>query len=185
MVRKIIQIGDNRLLEESKEISKEELNSKEIKQIAEDLVDTIKHYNETAAGLSAVQIGVMKRIFAVKIEKEDSEEVEYKVLINPEIEKQSTETTIVWEGCMSISSKNQRLYGPVERSKEVRIKYTDLQGNTQRIQAEEFYSHLLLHEMDHLDGKLFLQYVSNPENLWNEEDLDKYLEQYNKFPPVV
>ncbi len=185
MIKDIIQIGDERLLIPSVEIAREKIDSKETRNLANDLVDTIKAHEDSAAGLSAVQIGVMLRMFVIKVENEETDVINYITIINPEIVDQSSETSIIWEGCMSINSKNKRLYGPVSRAKYVKINYYDLEGEFKTIEGEDFMSHLLLHEIDHLNGKLFLQYIDNPENLWDEDSLDEYIDKNDKFPPII
>lgn len=184
MVKKIIQIGDERLLQISEKIKVEDIDSDEIQSLATDLLDTAKAHEDSAAGLSAVQIGILKRMFVVKM-TDDEDNVSYEILINPEIVEQSREQSVVWEGCMSISAGKKRLFGPVSRSKKVLMSYYDLNGEKQEIEGKDFYAHLLIHELDHLDGKLFLQYVENPKNLWDEKELDKYMDKYGKLPPVV
>jgi peptide deformylase len=189
MIKPIIQLGDDRLFEESELIEKGSISSGKVQEVAQDVLDTLKHHRDSAAGLSAVQIGILKRIFVVKrydlYDGENDDEYQYETLINPRIVKGSSLETIEWEGCMSISSGNLRLYGPVSRSKETEVEYMNLNGEIKRIKGEKFFSHLLLHEMDHLNGKLFLEYVDNPKNIWNEEELDNYLDEYKKFPPIV
>ncbi|MCA9380723.1 peptide deformylase [Candidatus Dojkabacteria bacterium] len=182
MNKKIIQIGDERLLQASESVEESSIQSEEIQNLIKDITDTIKANKDSAAGLSAVQIGILKRIFVVK--DNDDTKTFYRAFINPEVIEQSRETTIEWEGCMSINSNNKRLYGPVERSKVVTIKYLDENGIQREITEKNFRSHLLLHELDHLNGKLFLQYVDNPENIWNEDELDTYLDKYQRFPEI-
>lgn len=191
MIKDIIQIGDDRLFEISEPIEKDEISSKEVQTLAVDVMDTLKHHASSAAGLSAVQIGVLKRLFVVKrydLEKEGSDDdadLPYEVLINPKIIKASHDETIEWEGCMSISSEKSRLYGPVSRSKTVKLEYLDLNGKVKHIAGTNFFAHLLIHELDHLDGKLFLEYIDNPKNIWKAEELDEYMDVNRKFPKVV
>lgn len=182
MNKKIIQIGDQKLFQISEEVEKSEIKSESIQNLIKDLHDTLNAHEGTAAGLSAVQIGALKRVFVIK-EKDKSGEI--LTLINPEITKQSSDTTIEWEGCMSINNGNKRLFGPVPRSKSVTMKYLDINGIQREITGVKFMAHLLLHELDHLDGKLFLQYVTNPENIWDEEELDEYLENNERFPDII
>ncbi len=189
MIKQIIQLGDPRLNQVSEAIRPDEIPSKEIQDLAKDLLETCLKHKEEAAGLSTVQLGVLKRMYVVK--RVDLETIEkggvdqWEVLINPKIIKQSKETTSEWEGCMSISSDDNRLFGPVERSKVAEIEYLDLNGNKNKLTAKNFFAHLILHEQDHLEGKLFLSYVKNPKNIWKEDDLDKYLKEFKKFPKVA
>lgn len=190
MVKDIIQIGDKRLLEVSEPINPKDISKGEIQELADNLTDTLLYYNKQAAGLSAVQLGVLKRMFVVKrYDLNDTDEetsaTELEVMINPEITIIDNEKIIEWEGCMSISNNKHRLFGPVARPDSVKVKYLDLAGEEQEIEAREFFAHLLQHEMDHLEGVLFLSYISNPKNIWSEEELDRYIEQYKRMPEVV
>jgi len=187
MKKEIIQIGDKRLNEVSETINEGLISSGSIQDLAKNLVDTIKAHEGSAAGLSGVQIGDLRRIFVVKdlSKSEFDENPNYIVMINPEITEVTEEIGTEWEGCMSINSGDQRLFGPVDRPYGVRVEYTNLNGDKKTIEAEGFFSHLLQHEIDHLEGRLFLSYISNPKNIWKEDQLDSFIKANNKFPPVV
>ncbi len=205
MVKEIIQLGDPRLLKTSEKIDLNQIKTQAIQNLAKDLLDTVKKHEDSAAGLSAVQIGELKRIFVVKdLRKEDlfetktddSAKIKYdslleqsraegfEIVINPKVTYLSKKLSTEWEGCMSISSRNQRLFGPVSRADEVRIEYYDLDGKKKNLTAKDFFSHLIQHELDHLNGILFLKYIENPTNIWSEDDLDDYLSKYNRFPKI-
>jgi peptide deformylase len=187
MIKKIIQIGDSRLLEESEEVEANQISNGEIQELGQDILDTTKFHVNSAAGLSAVQIGVLKRMYVVKrTDLEESSDIDqYELLINPEITYMSKEKEVKWEGCMSISDGDQRLFGPVERSRVVEIEYLKIDGSSAKMNAEGFFSHLIQHEQDHLNGILFLTYIDNPKNIWKEDELDDYLNKHQEFPPIV
>lgn len=187
MVKKIIQLGDKKLNLVSEEVKKSEISSRETQELVSNLYDTLDSNREVAAGLSAVQIGELKRIFAVKRLdlKNDNEAEEIEILINPEIEVLDETLNLEWEGCMSISNQNRRLYGPVSRPRTVKVHYYDINGVEQSIIATGFFSSLMQHEYDHLEGILFLKYVTNPKNIWNEDELNAYLDTYKQFPKAV
>lgn len=182
MVRDIIQLGDKRLNQVSKEVIPHEIKSERIQSIIKDTIDTVKAFPEEAAGLSAVQIGELERIFVVKRVDISSDTDRYDVIINPKVIFSSKDKSVEWEGCMSISSENLRLYGPVERSRVVEIEYLDENGDKKVLKGKGFFSHLIQHELDHLNGKLFLAHVKDPNNVWNEEKLDAYLDKYGSLP---
>lgn len=184
MIKDIIQLGDKRLNQVSKEVIPHEISSDRVQAIITDLLDTVKAHNNEAAGLSAVQIGELDRIFVVRRVDIASDTDRYDIMINPEVIFQSKDTSVEWEGCMSISSENLRLYGPVERSRVVEIKYLNENNEKKSIKAKNFFSHLIQHELDHLDGKLFLSHVKDPANIWNEEKLDAYLDKYGSMPTL-
>lgn len=184
MVKHIIQIGDEILLKRSVSIDKSEIASSEVQSLIDDLFDTCEYYEEEAAGLSAVQIGTLKRVFLVRrvdIDRELEQPI-WEEMINPEIENIDSSLSTEWEGCMSINRKGEKLFGPVKRPRKIKVTYTDREGNQKSLEADGFFSHLIQHELDHLNGTLFLKYVENPENIWREKELDRYLREHNSFP---
>lgn len=182
MIREIIQIGDARLAQPSQAILPKKITSDEVQALIQDLVDTCQSYGDETAGLSAVQVGVLKRVFVVR--RIDLEPEEWEVMINPEVEVLDNRQTEYWEGCMSIGAGDSRLFGPVARAKRVKVKYLDRNGQAQELEAADYLAHIILHEDDHLEGKLFLQYISNPQNIWKGGDLDEYLEKHGHYPEV-
>jgi peptide deformylase len=124
-----------------------------IKQLAKDMLDTM--YDAPGIGLAAPQIGEMKRIVVMDLAKED-EPADPIVMINPEILKFSDETVTTEEGCLSIPE----LYYDVERPAEVTVRYTDLEGKTVEREAKERFAICVQHELDHLDGVLYIDYLS-------------------------
>jgi peptide deformylase len=187
MVREIIQIGDKRLAEKSQPVEESEVLSREIAELIQDLKDTCNVEPDTSAGLSAVQIGVLKRVYIVRridIEKEDDEPI-WEAMINPEIETEGKQTSIIWEGCLSVGEDQNRLFGPVSRHTYVTVRYLNEKGERKELKAKGFFAHILQHEQDHLDGVLFLKYIKTPENLWKLEDLDAYITENEHYPPIV
>ena len=124
-----------------------------IKVLAADMLETM--YDAPGIGLAAPQVGEMKRIVVMDLAKE-GETPEPLVMINPEILKYSEETTVTEEGCLSIPE----LYYDVERPAEVTVRYTDLEGNTVEKDATDRLAICIQHELDHLDGVLYIDYLS-------------------------
>ena len=124
-----------------------------IKQLARDMLETM--YDAPGIGLAAPQIGEMKRIVVMDLAKEDEPKNPI-VMINPEILKFSDETVTTEEGCLSIPE----LYYDVERPAEVTVRYTDLDGKVQEVEAKERFAICVQHELDHLDGVLYIDYLS-------------------------
>ena len=124
-----------------------------IKVLAADMLETM--YDAPGIGLAAPQVGEMKRIVVMDLAKE-GETPEPLVMINPEILKYSEETTVTEEGCLSIPE----LYYEVERPAEVTVRYTDLDGNTIDKDATDRLAVCIQHELDHLDGVLYIDYLS-------------------------
>ena len=125
----------------------------DIKQLAKDMLETM--YDAPGIGLAAPQIGEMKRIVVMDLAKE-GDEPEPIVMINPEILKFSDETVVTEEGCLSIPE----LYYDVERPAEVTVRYTDLEGKTVERDADDRLAICIQHELDHLDGVLYIDYLS-------------------------
>ncbi|MFW5968572.1 MAG: peptide deformylase [Persicimonas sp.] len=125
----------------------------EIKQLVDDLIETM--YDANGVGLAAPQIGVTKRITVIDVSDPEAEEREPIVLINPEIIEEEGELT--WEeGCLSFPG----LYGDVERAAKVKVRALDRDGEPYEIEGEELLSVALQHEIDHLDGVLFIHRMS-------------------------
>lgn len=189
MVKKIIQIGDSVLLSRSKDVDITKGISRETKQTARDLIDTCMSDLQSSAGLSAVQIGILERIFVARKPNEqggfDFDSIEWDVFINPTIEIIDSSVNTEWEGCLSVGKGGERLFAPVSRPNKVKVTYTDLDNNKKSVIASGYYAHILQHEMDHLNGVLFLKHVTNPENIWKEEALDKYINRFGHYPEVV
>lgn len=148
--RPILILPDQRLRQVADPIEKIDDS---IKALAADMLETM--YDAPGIGLAAPQIGEMKRIVVMDLAKE-GETPDPLVMINPEILKYSEETTVTEEGCLSIPE----LYYDVERPAEVTVRYTDLDGNTIDKDATDRLAICIQHELDHLDGVLYIDYLS-------------------------
>lgn len=130
-----------------------------IRQLVDDMVETM--YDAPGIGLAAPQVGVTKRITVIDIQRSDEEgeevpESELHVFINPEIIERDGQIT--WEeGCLSIPG----IYEKVKRSERVVVRALDRDGEPFEIEAEELLAVALQHEIDHLDGVLFLEHLSH------------------------
>jgi peptide deformylase len=125
----------------------------EIKTLAKDMLDTM--YDAPGVGLAATQLGVMKRVVVMDLAKE-GDAPEPIVMVNPEILKFSEDTAVSEEGCLSIPE----LYYEVERPAGVTVRYTDLEGKAVTTDATERLAVCMQHEIDHLDGVLYIDYLS-------------------------
>lgn len=124
-----------------------------IRQLARDMLDTM--YDAPGIGLAAPQIGELKRIVVMDLSKEDEPKAPI-VMVNPEILKFSEDTVTSEEGCLSIPE----LFYDVERPAEVTVRYTDLDGKTVDLDAADRLAICVQHELDHLDGVLYIDYLS-------------------------
>lgn len=112
-------------------------------------------YEAPGIGLAAIQIGEPKRVVTLDLAKKD-EEKQPQVFINPEITWSSDEKSVHEEGCLSIPE----YYEEVERPARVRLRYTDLDGKVHEEDAEGLFATCIQHEIDHLNGVLFVDYLS-------------------------
>ena len=105
-------------------------------------------------------------------------------MINPEIVKEGQTRSIFWEGCLSVGIGDDSLFGPVDRPNEIMVRYQDRNGNTKNLNVSGFFAHEIQHEKDHLNGIIFLKYVTNPQNIWKRGKLDKYFDEFGDYPDV-
>jgi peptide deformylase len=126
-----------------------------IRRLIDDMIDTL--YEANGAGLAAPQVGIPLRLIVIHLPDEDSEEI---VLINPEIIKRSGEREVT-EGCLSIPGYT----GKVKRAVTVTAKGRDENWKEVRIKADELLAQALEHEIDHLNGVLYIDHLESPENL--------------------
>jgi peptide deformylase len=125
----------------------------ELAKLAQDMLDTM--YDAPGIGLAAPQIGVMKRIIVMDCVKDPAEAPRPIVLFNPEIIWSSEDRSSYEEGCLSIPDQ----YAEVERPAEVRVRWMGLDGAVQDEQFAGLWATCVQHEIDHLDGKLFIDYL--------------------------
>ncbi|MBY5651137.1 peptide deformylase [Rhizobium leguminosarum] len=125
----------------------------DLQRLAGDMLETM--YDAPGIGLAAIQVGVPRRMLVIDISRE-GEEKQPQVFINPEIVKSSDERSVYEEGCLSIPD----YYAEVERPATVSVKYLDRNGKEQTVEADGLLATCLQHEIDHLNGVLFIDYIS-------------------------
>jgi peptide deformylase len=125
----------------------------EIRKLADDMLETM--YDAPGVGLAAIQIGVPLRMVTMDVSKTEGERHPM-VLLNPEIIWASEEKRVYEEGCLSIPE----YYEEVERPDRVRFRYMNLQGETIEQEAEDLMATCVQHEIDHLNGVLFIDHLS-------------------------
>ena len=147
-IREIRKDGDDILKKKSKEI---EVIDEKIKQLGQDMLDTM--YKNDGIGLAACQGGMLKRmiVYDIRYIEEDAKK-EGHILINPKITSRSKAMIEVEEGCLSFPD----LYKNVVRHEKVTVEYTDINGKKKKINAKDIEAVVLQHEIDHLDGIVFL-----------------------------
>ena len=124
-----------------------------IRKLAEDMLETM--YDAPGIGLAAPQIGVLDRIIVMDCVKDEDQALNPMVLINPEIIAASEETNVYEEGCLSIPDQ----FAEVTRPKQVQVRWMDLNGGEQTHEFDGLWATCVQHEIDHLNGKLFIDYL--------------------------
>ena len=172
MIRDIVTVGHPVLRERAREVAPDELASPRTQEFIDDLIDTMRNAN--GAGLAANQIGLPIRIAAIEVG--DNPRYPYKpripltVVVNPIIEPIDDETVEINEGCLSVPN----LRGTVSRHVNVRVRYLDRDGNTHDEVKRGLTAGTFQHECDHLDGKLFLDRVTDPTTFTTWEQFERF-----------
>jgi peptide deformylase len=125
----------------------------ELRRLADDMLETM--YDAPGIGLAAPQVGVLKRLLVMDCVKEEGAAPRPMVLFNPEILWASEETNTYEEGCLSIPDQ----YADVERPAEVKVRWLDRDGKVQEEHFTGLWATCVQHEIDHLNGKLFIDYL--------------------------
>ncbi len=162
-IRKIRIIGDSILEKKSRPIKKLDERTK---TLIEDMLDTM--YDANGVGLAAPQVGVLKRIITIDVSEERGKPL---ILINPEIIDSSGEQ-MDFEGCLSVPGQS----GQVERPNYVKVKAFDENMEEIIVEGEELLARALCHEIDHLDGKLYVDKVIGDIVYTDIEDSEDILE---------
>jgi len=149
-VRDIIVLPDKRLRLVSEPVKRIDAG---IRKLVEDMFETM--YAAPGIGLAGIQIGVAKRVVTMDLSKKEDQH-KPQVFINPEIIWESDEKTIREEGCLSIPE----YYEEVERPSEIKVKYLDLDGKPHEIEAKGLLATCIQHEVDHINGVLFIDHIS-------------------------
>ena len=124
-----------------------------LRAFADDMLETM--YDAPGIGLAAIQVGVPRRMLVIDLAKED-EPKNPLVFVNPQILATSDEPSLYEEGCLSIPE----YYAEVERPASLTVRYQDLDGKTQELEADGLLATCLQHEIDHLNGILFIDHIS-------------------------
>ena len=157
-LRKIVEQGDPCLSKVCRPVT--EFNGR-LHELLDDMLETLADAN--GAGLAAPQVGVLRRVCIVI----DMDSEEYIELVNPEIIAQSGEQTGL-EGCLSVPGK----WGIVTRPNYVRVRAQDRDGNWFEVEGEDMTARCFCHEIEHLDGHLFVEHT---DHLLTEDELEEYI----------
>ena len=174
-VRTILQLGDPGLREVASRV--EDPAASEIRSLIVDLSDTLAYWRASTGygrAIAATQIGAAKRVIFLKLPG-----AEPWPLINPEITWRSTDKIVVWDACLSFLS----IFMQVERHREIVVRYQDLHGERKEIRAgeERNLSELLQHEIDHLDGILAVDRITDIRTLCTREEFEKRYRAHSPY----
>lgn len=161
--REVLQLGNPVLREVCAPV--EEPSSPEVATVVADLQDTLAHWRATTGygrGVAAPQIGVLKRIVFLNVDKPWP-------LINPSVIEHSNDTMVVWDGCLSFLC----VFLQVRRYSWISVRYQDLSGEWGKIKAEGNLSELLQHEIDHLDGILALDRMTDIKTMCTRREFER------------
>ena len=148
-LRKILTEPDPFLRQKSHDIDKVD---DEVRKLMDDMLDTM--YDAPGIGLAAIQVGVPKRIIVIDISKDEKKTPLY--FVNPKIILKSKNNSTYEEGCLSVPGQ----FAEIDRPDRCNINYLDYNGNQQELKAEGLLATCIQHEMDHLEGILFIDYLS-------------------------
>ena len=171
-VREIVTVGHPVLRERARDVTRDELASPDVQGLIDDLIDTMRHAN--GAGIAANQIGIPLRVTTIEVG--DNPRYPYKpripltVVVNPVIEPLDDETVEINEGCLSVPN----LRGVVSRFVNVRVRYLDRDGVEHDEIKRGLTAGTFQHELDHLDGVLFLDRVHDSHSLTTWEQFERF-----------
>jgi peptide deformylase len=166
-LRDIIILPDKRLRSVSKPVV---AIGDEIRTLVADMFETM--YEAPGIGLAAIQVGIPSRVVVMDLSKREAE-AEPRVFINPEITWSSEEKSLYEEGCLSIPDVHE----DVERPARVKIRYLDLEGKPHEEDGEGLFATCIQHEVDHLNGVLFIDHISK---LKRERTIKKFTKAAKK-----
>ena len=149
-VRKILTEPDKRLRQISKPVEKV---GKEEQTLMDDMLETM--YAANGIGLAAIQIGIPKRIIVMDISKDENKK-EPRYFVNPVIKNKNSIKSIYEEGCLSVPNQ----FAEIERPSTCEVEYLDYNGQKKTLKASGLFATCIQHEMDHLEGILFIDYLS-------------------------
>ena len=172
MLRKILTEPDPILRKKCEPLEK--VNA-ETKKLMDDMLETM--YAAPGIGLAAVQVGILKRLVVIDISKEEEKKKPI-FLINPQIVHQSEKTSVYEEGCLSLPGQ----FAEIERPAECTIRYIDYDGKEKELKSDGLLATCIQHEIDHLNGILFIDYLSK---LKKDMIIKKLVKQKKEIERVI
>lgn len=172
-IRPILTIGNPLLRRVARDLQPHEIGSLPLRQLIDDMVETMHH--EQGIGIAAPQIGESVQAAVIEIDVDSSrypgqEPFGQRVFLNPRITVLDPDEQGFWEGCLSVPN----LRGFVERPRRIRVEYLDMDGAARVIEAEGFLATVFQHELDHLQGVLYVDRIRDMTRLATIEDYVRY-----------
>jgi len=171
-ILKVARLGHPVLRNVAKDLAPKEISTRETQRLIDNMIETMKEYD--GVGLAAVQVHVPRQIAVLEVANNprypQKPEVPLSVLINPKIEPLSEEMEEDWEGCLSIIE----MRGKVPRYKEIKVMGRNREGKEVDFVASGFHARVIQHELDHLQGKVFLDRMKDLSTL-------TYLPEYSRY----
>lgn len=171
-ILKVARLGHPVLRQATAELSKQELSAAPLQQLIDDMVETMKEYD--GVGLAADQVHVSKQIAVLEVADNprypSKPNVPLAVLVNPRVTPLSEEAEEDWEGCLSIPD----LRGRVPRYKRIRVRALDRDGRELDFIAEDFHARVIQHEVDHLNGAVYLDRMRDMKSLAFLQEFARY-----------
>lgn len=168
-VRPVLTIGNPLLRQVARDLRPEEIRSPEVRRLIDDMVDTMHH--EEGIGIAAPQVGESLQVAVIEIHPDSARYPDMKafglrVFLNPRVTVLDAAEQGFWEGCLSVPN----LRGYVERPRRVRVDYLDTSGKERSIEAEGFLATVFQHELDHLQGVLYVDRIRDMTKLATIDD---------------
>lgn len=167
-------MGNPILRKKTNDLTKDFLKTDDFCQLLEDLKDSMKHYG--GIGIAAPQIGVDLNVAIIELlgMNRYGEEINLPLtaFINPKISFLTTEEQGFWEGCLSVPG----LRGYVERPKKIKVNYLSIDGKDAELIAEGFLATVLQHELDHLQGILYIDRIRDPKLISYQEEFEEFIQ---------
>lgn len=167
-ILKVARMGHPVLRQAAKPVDAGDLRGRDMQRLIEDMVETMQEYE--GVGLAAPQVHVSKRVAVVRAQEDEEEDAELLVLVNPDLRPLSEDRETGWEGCLSIPE----IRGLVPRWEGIAVKALSRTGRPLSFQVHGYPARVIQHEVDHLDGVLFLDRMTDLRSL-------SFLEEYARY----
>lgn len=171
-ILKVSQLGHPVLREPSQSVPEKQICTPDFQRFIDDMIETMREYD--GVGLAAPQVHVPWRVATIEVGENprypDAPEVPLLVIINPEVTPAGSELEEDWEGCLSVPG----LRGKTPRHAALDLRALDREGNPISLQAEHFFARVIQHEVDHLDGKVYLDRMHDFRTLTHLQEFARY-----------